>query len=30
VSDYTDSFAKISRIFFGKGIHLVEENIWAS
>ena len=28
VSDYTDSFAKVSRIFFGKGISLVEENIW--
>jgi glutamate racemase len=28
VSDYTDSFAKVSRIFFGKGIRLVEENIW--
>ncbi|HAB32448.1 MAG TPA: glutamate racemase [Cryomorphaceae bacterium] len=30
VSDYTDSFAKVSRIFFGKGIHLVEENIWGA
>ncbi|MDG1252505.1 MAG: glutamate racemase [Schleiferiaceae bacterium] len=29
VSDYTDSFAKVSRIFFGKGINLVEENIWS-
>jgi len=29
VSDYTESFEKISRIFFGKGISLHEENIWA-
>lgn len=30
VSDYTDTFKKISQVFFGDGIQLKENNIWAS
>ena len=30
VSDYTETFKKISRIFFGDGIILQEQNIWKS
>jgi len=30
VSDYTDSFAKTARLFFGRKVHLTEETLWGS
>ncbi|MBI1316217.1 glutamate racemase [bacterium] len=30
VSDYTDSFAKTARLFFGRKVHLTEESLWGN